>query len=154
MTPWRLSLEVEGVPVPQGSKRLGRNRATGRAVLLDDNPALAAWRAHVSLRARLEWAGRAPIAGPVSIWADFYLPRPKSHYGTGRNAGKLKDSAPRWPTVKPDVDKLARAVLDSLTVAGVWGDDAQVVGLSGFKHYAGPLRPAGVSFQIRDMEGL
>lgn len=154
MTPWLLSLDVEGRPVPQGSKRLGLNRATGRAVLLDDNPALAAWRGTVALHARREWNGRAPLVDAVSIWCDFYLPRPKSHYGTGRNAAVLKATAPRWPAVKPDLDKLLRSVFDSLTTAGVWADDSLAVVASGAKHYAGPLRPAGVSLQIRNMEGL
>jgi Holliday junction resolvase RusA-like endonuclease len=151
VTGWLFGLDVEGVPVPQGSKKIGRNRGTGRPVLLDDNRNLAAWRDLVALRARREWAGRPPIAGPVMVWADFFLPRPAGHFGTGRNAGVLKASAPAWPAVKPDGDKLTRAVFDSLTTAGVWADDSLAVVWSGAKHYAGPFRPPGVSIQIRDM---
>jgi Holliday junction resolvase RusA-like endonuclease len=154
VTPWLFGLEVEGVPVPQGSKRAFRHSKTGRVVMVDDNPALTGWRLLVSTKARSSWGGRPPIAGPVSVWADFYLPRPAGHLGTGRNFGKVKDSAPVWPAVKPDLDKLLRAVFDSLTTAGVWRDDSLAVVVSGAKHYAGPLRPAGVSLQIREAGGL
>ena len=153
MTGWQFGLDVAGHrPVPQGSKKIGRNRGTGRAVLVDDNPALASWRALVAGTARKEWNGRPPLVVPVSVWADFYLPRPAGHFGTGRNAGVLKASAPEWPAVKPDLDKLLRAVFDSLTTAGVWKDDSLAVVVSGAKHYADALRRPGVSLQIRDME--
>jgi Holliday junction resolvase RusA-like endonuclease len=49
--------------------------------------------------------------------------------------------------VKPDVDKLARAVFDSLTTAGVWTDDCRAYGLAGWKYYADP-RPPGVLIQL------
>lgn len=149
MTGWLFGLDVDGVPVPQGSKRIGRHGS--RPVLLDDNRNLEAWRALVAFKARQAWGGAAPVAVPVSVWATFYLPRPKSHYRTGRFADLLRADAPEWPAVKPDGDKLLRAVFDSLTTAGVWKDDALAVVWSGAKHYAGPFRAPGVSIQIRDM---
>ena len=66
----------------------------------------------------------------------FYLPRPKGHHGTGKNAGIVKASAPRFPATKPDIDKLTRSTLDALGEAGVWADDSQVVRLSVSKDYA------------------
>jgi crossover junction endodeoxyribonuclease RusA len=60
----------------------------------------------------------------VTLVATFA--RPKSHLGTGRNAGVVKESAPVWHTTYPDGDKSARAVGDSLTEAGVIVDDAQI----------------------------
>lgn len=63
---------------------------------------------------------------PVEVDLVFRLARPKK---------------PRWwvPAVKPDVDKLARAVLDSLSTTkdqrGVIRDDARVVGLRAVKTY-------------------
>ncbi|TPL94791.1 RusA family crossover junction endodeoxyribonuclease [Mesorhizobium sp. B2-3-10] len=38
-----------------------------------------------------------------------------------------------WP--RGDVDNLAKAVLDAMTQAGVWGDDTQVVTLTCSKRY-------------------
>jgi Holliday junction resolvase RusA-like endonuclease len=132
-----------GVPVPQGSKKAFKHRHTGRVVMTDDNPNLAAWRDTVAYAARAAWAGRAPLTAPVTASLVFYLPRPASHYGTGRNAGILKASAPLHPTVKPDLDKLVRAVFDSLTTAGVWKDDALCWGESAWKNYADG-RPPGL----------
>ena len=56
----------------------------------------------------------------------FYRPRPKSHFGTGRNAAILKPSAPTYPIGRPDALKLARAVEDAMTGV-VYSDDALIV---------------------------
>jgi crossover junction endodeoxyribonuclease RusA len=141
--PTLVQMHVPGVPVPQGSKKAFKHRHTGRVVMTDDNPNLAAWRAMVAHVARTDWAGREPLAVPVTASLVFYLPRPAGHYGTGRNAGVLKASAPLHPTVKPDLDKLVRAVFDSLTTAGVWKDDALCWGESAWKNYADG-RPPGL----------
>lgn len=71
--------------------------------------------------------GDAPLMdGPLRLALTFFRPRPKGHYGTGRNAGVLKDSAPDFPTTKPDGLKLARSVEDALTGV-VYLDDALIV---------------------------
>ena len=67
---------------------------------------------------------RAPMraslaANAVNIVLDllFRFPRPRSHFGTGRNAGQLKPSAPFYVRTRPDLDKLARAVGDALRIS-------------------------------------
>jgi Holliday junction resolvase RusA-like endonuclease len=140
-------LSVIGTPVPQGSKRAFNHSKTGRVVMVDDNPALAYWRAVVDAVARKAWAGAPALDGAVRVSLTFYLRRPKAHYGTGRNAGILKPNAPAVVTVKPDVDKLTRAVFDSLTTAGVWTDDCRAWDLTAAKLYADP-RPPGVSIKL------
>jgi Holliday junction resolvase RusA-like endonuclease len=144
--------EVLGLPIPQGSKRAFRHATTGRVVLVDANASLADWRALVSSRAQQAMAGRQPFTRPCKASLGFYLPRPAGHYGTGRNAGTLRPSAPLWPGVKPDLDKLIRAAFDALTVAGVWRDDALCCGLSAWKAYA-DTRPVGLVLTVTDLEG-
>jgi Holliday junction resolvase RusA-like endonuclease len=79
--------------------------------------------------------GRSLYQGPLQLTVLFYVPRPKSHYGV---KGQLK-SAPRYPTVRPDVTKLVRPLEDSLTGI-VWRDDAQVVRQLAEKRYGEPAR--------------
>ena len=80
----------------------------------------------------------------------FTFERPASHYGTGRNAGRVKDSAPDWPDTKwtGDIDKLTRAVFDSLTAGGVIEDDARVVEAAVSKAWCVPGAPGGVLVNV------
>jgi Holliday junction resolvase RusA-like endonuclease len=71
--------------------------------------------------------------GPVSVSITFAMPRPKSHGG----AKGLKPSAPVTHVGKPDVDNLAKLILDQITRSGnVWRDDSQVVSLTVHKFWA------------------
>ena len=130
-----LTIEVHGVPVPQGSMRaFARN---GHAWATSDNPRTRPWKAAVTAEAArvvasMGWPTPAYGRDPVGVSIVFRLPRPKGHHGT---RGQLLPSAPKYPAVLPDIDKLARAILDALTGV-VWRDDAQVVALDVYKRYA------------------
>jgi crossover junction endodeoxyribonuclease RusA len=128
-----LTVTVAGKPAPQGSKR-----HVGNGRMIDMSPNLEPWRRaiQVTVRAALGagWPNEA-AAGPVAATVIFLLPRPASHYRTGTHAGQVKVSAPLHPATRPDVDKLARAVLDGLTMSGAIKDDAQVVSLAAVKTY-------------------
>lgn len=128
-----VKFRVDGVPAPQGSKTAYRRG--NRVVLVEASNRLPVWRGRVSSKARqvdrpTEW-----LALPVPLEAvyRFYLPRPK----TVKRA---------FPVVKPDLDKLTRAVGDALTDAGMWRDDAQVVRLVVEKFYGTP----GVEIEIKE----
>lgn len=116
---------VPGIPAPQGSKQ-AFVRGT-RAVLVEMSKALPRWRAAVTAAARAAHQG-PPLDGPLAVWITFYLPRPKSVPARRRP----------YPTVTPDLDKLARAVLDGITDARLWTDDARVVDLTITKRYQDP----------------
>lgn len=136
---------VEGVPAPQGSKTAFRHARTGRVVMVDDNrPRLKLWREAVSLEGRRAMGGADPLEGPMFVRLAFFMPRPKSHYGTGKNSGKVRRGAPQYPAGVPDLDKLCRGVFDGLTAGGVWIDDAQAVHLRALKHYVGEADGPGV----------
>lgn len=113
-----------GRPAPQGSKAV--NRRTG--MMFESSKLLPAWRRAMDMRLTAERVAHHGLTftGPVVVSATFIIPRPKSHYRTGRNAALLRESAPRVHTQKPDLDKLVRAVLDALTRSGLIADDAQV----------------------------
>lgn len=120
---------VLGTPAPQGSKR-----HVGRGIMVESSAKVKPWREAV--KAAYSWDDVAfPGPAPVVVRVEFFLARPQGHYGTGKNAGIVKDSAPRFPAGKPDIDKLLRSTLDGLGEAGMWGDDAQVVTVLGEKRY-------------------
>ena len=126
------TITVPGTPAPQGSKR---HVGGGRMVEMNKN--LKPYRDSIIYAARDNgWHINPILVGPIHIDIIFRMPRPNSHYGTGRNAGKLKNNAPTYHDKTKDVDKLSRAVLDALTQAGVWKDDGQVAHLSAIKIYS------------------
>ena len=133
-----------GRPVTQGSKTAVRRG--GRVLLVEDAKGWRPWRDTLVAAARAAYGGSAPIAGPVAVSCTFVFGRPMSHYGTGRNAGRVKAGAPLFPATRGagDVDKLVRAVLDPLTIAGVIEDDSRVVDVHGVKVWAGPREREGV----------
>lgn len=76
-----------------------------------------------------------PIIGGVGVLLNYYMKRPKNHFGTGRNEGKLKSSAPKYHTKKPDIDNLNKFVFDCLNKY-TWKDDSQIVLVFSEKKYA------------------
>ena len=123
---------VGGHPRPQGSKTpISRG---GRTWLVEKSKYVGAWRDDIA-RA-VKDSGVALGDAPAAVVLTLFMPRPKDHYGTGRNSAHLKDSAPGYPATRPDVDKLARAVLDAMKTGGAIADDGQVVLLSAGKLWA------------------
>jgi Holliday junction resolvase RusA-like endonuclease len=131
-------LTVHGDPQPAGSKRAFMRPGMRYPVITDDNPRSRGWKDQIA-KAVAEQYGGEFLDGALEAEVHFFQVRPKGHYGTGRNAGVLKDWAPIAPIVKPDIDKLSRAVLDGLT-GQLFRDDAQIVEKRATKHYGEPAR--------------
>ncbi len=133
-----LRFRADGHPEPQGSKRVWMNKSTNRPQMTEAGGMKhASWRREVTAAAREALpADHRPITSAVSVLLTFSFIRGIGHYGTGSNAQFLKPSAPTQHTITPDVDKLIRAILDAVTVAGVWVDDSQVVAVTGKKRWA------------------
>jgi Holliday junction resolvase RusA-like endonuclease len=132
-----VTLTVYGTPIPQGSTKAFMRPGMKLPIVTADNVKTKPWRQAIVDASREQVAGQAPLDGPLSLRVVFYLPRPKT--------------APKRvtePAKKPDTDKLLRAVMDALTAAGVWADDAQVVQVEARKVFAGGAHdedgPAGV----------
>lgn len=133
---------VDGVPIPQGSMSAFIRGA--RAVVIDQkSPRLKPWRQMVNVKARDYFP--APLEGAVEASLEFFLPHPRYHYTkTGAKSSRYRI----YPPVKPDLDKLVRAVLDGLTGVA-FRDDAQVVTIQASKTYG--IRP-GVQISIRSIK--
>ena len=77
--------------------------------------------------------------GPLHSTLIFVMPRPKSHLGTGKNAGIVKASAPKHHIAKPDLDNLIKPSWDSALP-----EDSRVVSCNATKRYADTGEPSGV----------
>lgn len=117
-------------------------------VMVESSKAVGPWREAV--RGEVQRAAPVPLPGPVHVEITFRLTRPAGHFGTGRNAGQLKPTAPLFPNSKKnDIDKLARSTLDGLTMGGAYWDDGQVVELVARKVYG---EQAGACITVEPMK--
>lgn len=135
---------VFGKPQQRGSKQpvfdkngQPRKTAKGRPLLIDNNKRSDSWMQECRAAARNAFAGDL-LRNFLDVRLTFYFLRPQSHYGSGRNLGMIKATAPRFPSVK-DIDKLARAVNDSLTGV-VYIDDRIIADQTLRKRYGEPER--------------
>lgn len=126
---------VPGYPKPQGSKRGIIHRSTGKVVMVESCDQVKNWRSVVALHAAQHRPEKL-MNGVITIRLTFWLPRPRSHYGTGKNAHLLKPNAPQYPIghKSGDVDKLIRSILDAITGV-IIADDSHVVRVMAMKMY-------------------
>ena len=140
-----IHFDVIGEPKAQPRPRAFAKRfGTKFVARVYDAGTAEGWKAEIALAARPHLPAK-PIYGPIGLTVAFRFSRPRSHYGTGKNAARLKASAPRHHTSKPDLDNLIKAVKDCLTTIGMWRDDSQVIHEISSKEYA---VPPGVSISI------
>jgi Holliday junction resolvase RusA-like endonuclease len=128
-----VSLSVTGNPASQGSHAI----MYGRIVQVNSSKHKA-WRKAIVQEAIAtlpdDWQ---PIDEPCELIVNFYLPKPKT---VDR----------QLPSVSPDLDKLIRAVGDSLTDSGVVTDDSRIVRISARKLYAEGIQP-GATIQVKTL---
>jgi len=118
-----LELFIAGVPRPQGSKNAYRRGS--RVVMVEANKHLPEWRQAVY---EALMASEVQFTDAVTVMSTFYIPRPKTNK-------RLR------ATTKPDLDKLQRAIGDSLVKAGTIIDDSYIVTWQAGKAYADGVEP-------------
>lgn len=141
-----LRFTAYGTPRPQGSaKAFVRGN---RAFITSDNAKLKPYR-HTLTQVALENASQMGLATPlcargipVEVSILWTIAKPKS------KAKRVTEI-----TTKPDIDKLARAVLDALTGVG-FEDDSQVVKANLSKQYGTPERTEVTVRAKTDQEAL
>ena len=133
-----LRVEIPGPAAAQGSARAFV--VGGKAQITSANKGLNAWRA-IAVKflqdGMAEQGVLEPFSGPVAVWVFEDRVRPK-----GRAKRHVR------PDTRPDLDKIARAALDVLVIAGVLKDDAQVCKLNAEKRYA---EKAGVVLFVEEI---
>lgn len=123
--------------------RKSGKRITPRAFITNDNPQAKDWQetvmdAAIAARRSGPLLAGELMAGAVVVDLVFYMPRPL----------KIRSSVVAH-TTRPDVDKLARCVLDGLTGV-VYADDGQVVATRLAKQYAPIDGKPGVTITISE----
>lgn len=117
---------VKGKPVSQGSLKF----INGNAIHMKAKD-LGVWRTNIAMTARS--VGVLPAQEGVEVHLTFVLTKPRT-------------ATRKEPHVRPDIDKLTRAVLDGLTGVA-YNDDGQVVKVVAIKEYG---ETEGVLIKIID----
>lgn len=138
-----ITIEIPGLPVAKKRHRT----ANGRTY----NPQTEVERAiQWEIKQRLQ-QGFELTKEPLILAVDAYFPRPKSHYGTGKNERILKPSAPKFHTHKPDHDNVIKFYLDCMNKL-VYLDDTQVVGFDQCgKRWIDKDEPGRVVIKLREL---
>lgn len=153
------SFFIHGVPAPGGSKNafVPTNKQTGEPfrgpggriivnVVDAGGERTKEWRKAVAWTGKSEWRRQPLLQGALKVHMEFYIPRPKSHYGSGKNAAVLRPDAPGFHTHPADALKYARSTEDALTEI-IWRDDSQTVSLTTEKRWATENRHQDYEFQ-------
>jgi crossover junction endodeoxyribonuclease RusA len=129
-----LTIDVSGEPASQGSHSV----INGRIVQVNSSKHKK-WRNAVVFAA-LDLIGEdwEPIDDPVELSVIFYLSRPKT-------------ATREFPSVMPDLDKLIRAVGDSLTDSGIIRDDSRIIAIQAKKLYADD-RGCGAVIRVKTLD--
>lgn len=137
-----ISEYIEGSPKPQPRVKAVRR---GAHVGVYTPSSADEWRDTVK-RGLNRHAGKN-IDGAFAVKLSFFLPRPRSHFRSGKFSHLLKESAPEYHTKAPDCDNLAKLVLDVMTKIAYFKDDSQVALLYVTKAYASDLDDEGVKIE-------
>lgn len=119
---------INADPVPQGRPRFGNGHAYEDRKSRDFKRFVSAV---VGMRKE------DPLEGPLCVTLKFHVARPKT---------VTRD----YPTVRPDIDNYAKAILDACNGI-VWDDDAQIVELRLSKRYADG-RDTGIDILVQEID--
>jgi len=138
-----------GGPLVIRDQRIAGGQVFGTPMVnvTDDAKGNDRWKKAVELVAAVHWRPREPLDRALHVEMTFYLPRPANHHVSSDRSRLVKPTSPRFPTVRPDVLKLARSTEDAISGV-VWRDDCSTCALDIRKFYA----PAGTGVLVRVWE--
>jgi len=126
------SFMCDGTPVPDGRPKFAR---MGKFTRVYMPKKVTDYRQKLKV-AYLAMGFAEPFSEAIEIAIKVAMPRPLSHFGTGKNAGIIKERFKEVHHVqKPDCDNFAKMVLDALNQVA-YLDDSQCVKLSVRKYWS------------------
>lgn len=129
----KICFTVYGQAQTKGSSRAmpieKKDGALAAINVINDNPKSKDWQGLVAKLAQEHRPEGGIVKGAVVVGIDFYFLRPKS----------VPVKKRPHMTVRPDIDKITRSVLDGLKGV-IYSDDAVVTGLNIRKYYGDPPR--------------
>lgn len=150
----RLVIRAYGRPAPQGSKERG-----GAGQLLESSRYLPAWHQAVKIAAFEAYRSAAIPPSALPLWkarVPLYVERMHFYVTPEQCCAADTDE----PVGEPDLDKLLRAVMDSLGgarrrgTARLFADDSQIKRVRDLEKFrATPEEPAGVIVAVSDVRG-
>jgi Holliday junction resolvase RusA-like endonuclease len=135
--PEPITVVVEGRPAPKGSRIAGK---TNKAYTYPASTYERGWVAEVTHATKLIMRHRETPEPPYEVRLTFYLAKGK----------KVKYP---WPP-SPDLDKLARAVIDGLVKGAAMVDDRHVCTLTAKKVFAAHGQIIGVHAEVLPLQDV
>lgn len=135
-----IHFHIEGTPVP---KKRPRFSTQGGFVRSYTDKGTRDYEDHVRLTAQNAMGSTDPLETPVGVYLYMRLPVPKSH-SKKRTEDCLEGL--EKPIKKPDIDNLAKSVLDGMNGV-IFKDDSQIVSLHCTKVYSSG---AGVDVMVKE----
>ena len=135
-----IHFHVEGIPKP---KKRPRFRQFNGIVQSYTDKGTREYEDHVRLTSQTAMGTTEPIETAVGVYLYIRLPIPQSHSKKRKEAclnGQEK------PIKKPDIDNLAKSILDGMNKV-IWQDDSQIVSLHVTKVYS---NGSGVDVLIKE----
>ena len=123
-----MTFMVEGEAVPQGRPRFTKNGHAYDPEKSRDYKEQVALAASLSMRGHSAFPKEIPLKCVITIWQKM----PKRFT---KKQKELAENEFLRPTVKPDVDNVAKAITDAMNGI-VYADDSQIVELVCGKYYA------------------
>lgn len=136
LEPFSRHFWVHGNPKPQA-----RPRAVRRGRFVTIYSPKSDWYKQVVKETSLN-RPEMPLSAALRVEMEFRMPRPKS-------ARKTQF----WAIKRPDLDNLAKAVMDAMTEAGWWKDDSLIVVLNTKKYLAHSEEKPGVYVSVMEWGG-
>lgn len=135
-----IHFHIDGTPVPKKRPRFSTRNGFVQSYTVKET---RDYEDHVRSIASTAMGSSEPLETPVGVYLYMRLPIPKSH---SKKRLEACLSGLEKPIKKPDIDNLAKSLLDGMNGV-VFKDDSQIVSLHCTKVYASE---AGVDIMVKE----